>query len=491
MTYVNFLYDHPMAQPAPGYPLPPSAPQSPPLPPPRVPRHRGLKIAVAITTVLASLSVIAVVVVGVGRLAGIGAAEPLPVAQRAADEPTAVSISEQEIKELLRAQSTALAERDEQAFLRNFGPKARPGQRRTFRNLGKIPFVTASYEIIKSAGRATDSFGRGAKISVDVAFVHQIKNVDVRPVAEWYRWTVEKRPGGKPIITAVGGSPAAYGDAKFVYYPMPWDIYDDMYVVRRPHVLIITKKANRAVADRSAPILERAAVDNLSAWRRNGPPGTVTLPGFMIALEPERRVYNKLFRVALKDNPNEAGFALAMRSFQRAGEDGVGFGGARIAMDTRDSRWTGPNWRAGVLDIGRHEIAHAMVDPLLADSAGVLNSPETWLVEGFANYMAGRGRPDLQREHVAALRGWTGFTGHLPNRFFFYAADSRDNSAHYALGTLAARYIADTWGEKALMRLVTEAYRKPGELDRQLTEITGLSMAEFERRWAAEVRKHL
>lgn len=480
-----------MAQPSPGHLLPPPVPPPFPPPPPPAPRHRGLKIAVAITSTLALLSVVAVMVVGVGKLAGTPTAEPLPVAQRAEHDPATVSISDQEIQALLRAQSTALADRDEQAFLRNFGPKARPGQRRMFRNLGKIPFVTASYEIIKSAGRSSDSFGRGVKVAVDVAFVHQIKDVDIRPVAEWYRWTVEKQPGGKPVITAVGGSPAAYGDAKFVYYPMPWDLYDDMYVVRRPHVLITTKAANRAVADRSAAILERAAVDNLAAWRRNGPPGTVTLPGFMIALEPERRVYNKLFRVALQDNPNEAGFAMAMRSFQRAGESGVDFGGARIAMDTRDSRWTGPDWRTGVLDIGRHEIAHAMVDPLLAGSAGGLNSPETWLVEGFANYMAGRGRPDLQRRHVAVLRGWDRFTGHLPDQFSFYAADARDNAAHYALGTLAARYIAATWGEKALMRLVTEAYRKPGEPDRQLREVTGLSKAAFERRWAAEVRKYL
>ena len=39
-------------------------------------------------------------------------------------------------------------------------------------------------------------------------------------------------------------------------------------------------------------------------------------------------------------------------------------GGARIVMDTAESRFTRPDYASGVLEISHHELAHTMVEPL-------------------------------------------------------------------------------------------------------------------------------
>ncbi|MFC4530667.1 hypothetical protein [Sphaerisporangium dianthi] len=445
-----------------------------------------MKIAVFTVWALAAASIAAVIVVGIGKIKG---SDPgaLPTAQGA---EKSVTITQEEITALLDEHGRALTGRDEKAFTAPFAGAAKASQRTLFKNLLKIPFQTTSFKVISSGGRASDTFGRGATINVDVAFVHQIKGVDVRPVAEWYRWTVEKKPKGRPTVTKVSGSPNAYGESKFVFYPGPWDVYSDMHVEKRPHVLITTHAKNAAIARRTADVFERAAADDLNAWRRYGPRDGVTLPGFLIALEPDRKVYNTLFRVALKNDPNEAGFALAMYTFTDDLDDGLPIGGARIAIDTTASRAGLPGGLPYARDVARHEIAHAMVDPLQKPRSSLSSRPATWVVEGFADYMAGRGLPRRQQDALDAVRGRP-FDGHLPLDFSFYADDGRARAANYALGTLAMRFMAAKWGDKAVMSLVAAHYAEPGRLHKQIEQATGLSFEAFERQWAAYVRSRI
>jgi hypothetical protein len=105
-----------------------------------------------------------------------------------------VSITPDDLKSMLDEHAKALRDGDADAYLHPFvGDDLKAQQRRLFDNLRKVPFSKVAYEVTASAGRGNDSYGKGASLDVDVAFVHQIKNMDVAPVTEWYSWTVDKK----------------------------------------------------------------------------------------------------------------------------------------------------------------------------------------------------------------------------------------------------------------------------------------------------------
>ncbi len=160
----------------------------------------------------------------------------------------------------------ALRAGDEQTFLKPFTGRARDAQRRTFRNLTKLRFVRAAYTLVAS----TQVDARTTQATV--AFVHQIKNVDLLPVAETYVWTVKRGPRGL-TVTKVAGA-----DEPGSYHPMPWDLYRDMTVITRRNVLVIAPKRARALAKKAAGTLADAAADDLAVWKRNGPPGSSPRP---------------------------------------------------------------------------------------------------------------------------------------------------------------------------------------------------------------------
>ncbi|MBT2395178.1 hypothetical protein [Streptomyces sp. ISL-100] len=266
-------------------------------------------------------------------------------------------LSQEDIGTLLDGRTTALKSGDEDECLAPFAGKAKETQRKLFRNLRKVPFAEAKYKVILQTGDGTNEYGSDVKLALDVAFVHQVEGVDVHPVSEWYRWTVERQSeAAEPRITEVGGSPSACGSASAVYYPAPWDIYDDMYVKRQPHTVTIAAKKNAADASRFAPIIEQGAKTDLELWESKGPSVANTPKGFLVVLEPDRKTYAKLY--------NSAGEDIGWDAERYGGEkDELEFGGARIKMDASSGRFTSPSWQCDVADISRHEVAHALVQP--------------------------------------------------------------------------------------------------------------------------------
>ncbi|WP_067069885.1 hypothetical protein [Carbonactinospora thermoautotrophica] len=403
------------------------------------------------------------------------------------DAGAPVVLAEDEIRALLRKHSRALRERDEKAFLDLYDPKNTKlvdDQRRLYRNLLKVPFREARYEIIRRLGRSVDTFGRGVRVTVDVAFVHQIEGVDIRPVTEWYRWTVVKAaPNAKPVVTAVDGSPKGFGGSKYVYYPAPWDVYPRMHVVRTGHALLLASDRTLAKTERLAPVAERAALDNLAAWRRHGPKGEV-LPGFLVVLENDRELFFRLFRSAQDTDSDEAGVSIPMATFGH--EDRVRFGGSRIVVDLASGFFQAPR---GALEIFRHEMAHSLIQPL--DAADSPARPRFWVVEGFAEYLALRGTDPARGAHSAALREYLRrgrFTGRLPTDRDMYHEDLLIAAASYQLGYWAIRFIAEEHGEDKAFAFVARHYQDPAALDAAIRETTGLSRAQFEARWARYVR---
>ncbi|MGN9761241.1 hypothetical protein [Streptomyces sp. SD31] len=467
----------------------------PPPPPPPPPGNsgggKGLKGVVIGLLVLAVVAVFAVGGLAVYQAVGGGS---LPGAQGGDDEKQQI-LSSDEIATLLNGRTDALKSGDEDEFLEPFVGEAKDKQRAIFKNLRKIPFTESKYMVLQQTGDGSDEWGSDVKLALDVAFVHQIKGIDVRPVSEWYRWTVEKQSeSAEPQISEVGGSPGASAMANAVYYPAPWDLYDDMYVKRQAHTITIAAKKNAADASRFAPIVEDSAKKDLELWASNASSVPNTPEGFLVVLEPDRKTYTKLYNNNGQDVGWDAGQSVPMPAFNASyggGEDALEYGGARIKMDTSTGRFTSSWWQRGVGDISRHEIAHALVQP--QDPGAYGQDEETsiraWVVEGFAEYVSYRFDRAMGDASVRSDLAGEEFDGQLPGQDF--ELQNSSVGANYSLSYLAIRFIAEKGGEEALFEFVVDHYRKPTNLDQQLQTAVGMNESEFEAAWAQYVRSNI
>ena len=128
-----------------------------------------------------------------------------------------------------------------------------------------------------------------------------------------------------------------------------------------------------------------------------------------------------------------------------------------------------------------HEAVH--VATFSADA-----SLPSWLLEGFADYVALRDVPlplsTTARQIIAEVRS-DGVPRHLPG-----AGEFNDQSetfgAEYEAAWLACRLLARQAGEQALVR-VYDAVRDGADVDTALRRETGLSLRAFTARWRAEL----
>ncbi len=407
----------------------------------------------------------------------------------ASADPDIVAVTEEEITALVEGHGRALASGDADAFVSIFDGKLADGQRRVFANLRKVPLAEVSYQVLQRSGQSADSFGRGLKFTQDVAFVHRFAGADLRPVSEWYRWTVEKASAGAPlVVTKVAGAPppSLGGTTKTVYYPGPWDIWPDIEIVRAGAGVVLARPQHADLARRVAPIVARATTANLAFWRRNGDPRTVMPTGFVVALAEGPTQLGNLFR---KTTASEAGVSIAMPSW---GSGDVKIGGTRVVLDTTSGYF---DTQAGLEELVTHELAHSLVASL--DAGGFsLFGKANWIVEGFAEYLTNRDIPvsRTQRYHEgrAYLAGQRAqpFTGTLPSNLDWGRQDL--THAHYLMGELAMRHIAARYGDRKLTAAVTAAYRAGGDdAEAALFRTLGVTRTDFERQWANYVRKQL
>ncbi|WP_280703184.1 hypothetical protein [Kitasatospora sp. GP82] len=389
-------------------------------------------------------------------------------------------------QKLADGMTAALSARDEEAFLKPFkGNEVREKQRKVFRNLVKIPWAAAHWETQFAAPLNGDMM---------VTFVHQVKGVDSKPVPEVYNWRVE--PGGTaPVITAVSGSKDLMGKTSDTsYYPAPWDFYNDLAVENRGNLVVVADSGQAAEVKRDADVLAQAAKDDLAAWNKAAPPapaGRESAPGFFVVLEKRRDVYNKLYAGEGRTNDSlEAGVNMPIPAYDSKDTKQLESGGSRIVMDTTQSRFASADWKEGVSEIGRHEMGHALVEPFGTEQVLVqgLQDTQMWVVEGFAEYMAYRGKSDLARADLkASLQGYR-FDGTLPESLDFYSNQGQARAAHYALGASALQYMGQKYGEDKVFAFVAAHYADPKQYQRQITDATGLTLQQFQTDWAAYVR---
>ncbi|MFD9126837.1 hypothetical protein [Kitasatospora sp. NPDC059571] len=394
--------------------------------------------------------------------------------------------------------TAALAAKDEEAFLKPFkDAQLREKQRRTFRNLVRIPWDKAEWVVRAPAPTVTGE--------LPVTFVHQVKGVDLLPLPEEYTWHV----AGTGVTGTATASAAATGtgaddrvitdvagdsSSNTALYPGPWDLYGELAVAVRGNLVVVADKAQGGEVARDADILDRAAQDDLAAWRKAGPAtsgGRSAGRGFFVVLEKNRDVYNKLYAGDGRKNDRlEAGVNMPVVAYGARHEES---GGSRIVMDTAQSRFTGKNWKDGVSEIGRHEMAHAIVEPFRTEVALVkdMASTQMWVVEGFADYMAFRGRDAAAAADTkAALHGYAAPVG-LPPVADFYSDKARQRSANYTLSADAVRYLAATYGEDKALAFVAAHYTDPKNYQQEIATATGRSVEQFQAEWAADLRSRV
>ncbi|WP_066950513.1 hypothetical protein [Microtetraspora fusca] len=417
---------------------------------------------------------------------------------KGATDPSTVVVKDEEITALVEQHSKALAAGDAAAFTSIFDKKNAAlvrDQTRVLANLRKMPFSEMSYKVLVGRdGRVEDSFGRGVKFTQDVAFVHRFAGIDLRPVSEWYRWTIEKASADAPlVVTKVGGAspPILSGEgSKTVFYPGPWDIWPDVTVVKAGGNVILTRSQDAALAQRAASAVAGAAAADLAYWKRNGDPDAQVPAGFVVALVKGKAQLGNLFR---KTQANEAGVSIGMPSWGAAG-DPVKIGGTRVVMDTTSQFFDDAE---GISEISRHELAHSLIAGL--DSAEFsLFGKANWIVEGFAEYVANRDGPMGRNRRLPEGRAYLAgqldvarpFDGTLPDNVFW---DSKGmTSVNYLMGHLAMRYIAERYGDQKLVAGVVAAYRAHGDdSEAALFQELGVKKTDFERQWAGYVRRVL
>ncbi|AGZ43919.1 hypothetical protein [Actinoplanes friuliensis] len=434
-----------------------------------------------------------VVVVGAGVAVGVvvggkddGPAATGPKTAVLGQDSTSVRVDKRELDTLANDRSTALVKGDLDDFLAPLDPAATTmitKERQLFANLKKIKFARAQYAPFDQVGRTADRFGRAVTVNLDVAFVHQIDGFDTDPVEEWYRWTVVKKDAKAPlVITAIGPAPAdAVSNSESVMYPAPWDKWPDMQVVKTEHTLFLVDKPMLGKTRKYAPVAETAARRVLADWKASGVDAPV-FDRFVSSLVPTRAQLGSLYQV-IKGETTEAGRMMPMSTY---GSDRR-VGGTRSLFDAGSGFFSGGD----TAEIFRHEYAHAAVEALNANDnpdAGIWG-PERWIIEGFAEYVANRGRPTVGiRGPSAAKLVRSDFKGTLPAAVAWDVPDSAVMNYHYYLGHQAFRFMAKKYGSNKVFEFTATYYRGGQSLDEVFQKVLGTSRSAFESQWASFVR---
>jgi hypothetical protein len=388
-----------------------------------------------------------------------------------------------EIATLLAEHTGALAKRDLQAFLAPFDPADKDliaRQTTLFHSLNKLPLAEARYEEFGATVSTEGTF------DVKVSFVHRFDGADPSPVDELYEWTMTRAsPDAALKVTAVkGGLPTDENSDMVTYYPAPWDRGRPIHVEKTPHTVVIADESLKVEARRYARLAERAAKDNLAAWRAGGVDAKVP-QGFVISLVKGKKDLGSLYRTT-KDTPVESGVAISVRPAGALNGDEIAT--SRVVIDVGD-KYHFAKGDGRELEIFRHELAHAIVAVLMKRAgASAFDFPEKWVVEGFAEYLAHGRKPfttsDRTAEARQILRSYD-YQQDLPNNVSWKMEGRL--SYNYWLGHSAMSYLADRYGQEKVYQFVAKHYQG-APVTKVTRDVLGVSYADFEAGWEAHLK---
>jgi hypothetical protein len=386
------------------------------------------------------------------------------------------------VTELLDRRAKAVAGHDEQAFLATLDPRADAAfvstQRRLFQNLAGVPFDEWSYRL-----HADDT--------LDVAEVPD--SFTSAPSDELWAPAVDLRyalRGGDVIPTErrMGYLFARHGDAWYLRsdtaldglgrrtWRGPWD-FAPCLVTTTGHGIVLSHPGNQPMVDRLVreldPSVEAVGALWPTSWSRRVVLMLPDSPGEMRALVGPDFPVESVVAVAVADRVDNKTRTVA---------------GQRVVLSPMGVRSLSV---ASLRVVLRHEITH------LAARADTVDDSPTWLLEGFADYVGYRdsgvtlaeGAPDLA-ERVRR----DGPPAGLPEDRAFRSGGS-DFDLAYQQSWSIARYVADTYGEQALIamyrKLAAAGAASATETDGMLREVLGVDRAGLVAGWQAYLRESL
>lgn len=254
-----------------------------------------------------------------------------------------------------------------------------------------------------------------------------------------------------------------------------WDYGHVTSVVDGPFVALVRCRAQTDCVDSANRVLDLAAqgLERVRPyWDGPKPEGAVVL---VAGSGPElKRILQATFDV------NDF-VAFAMSS--ETADDELWFSGPRIAFSP--TALAGAD-RSRILHILSHEMLH-----IITRSASGPFVP-LWLEEGYAEY-AGTGADPAALSYFRSVVASGGFDGRLPQNHQFTTGDDIYDS--YQKGLSAVRFMVERYGLDALNRLYADigGRRVVAGTDRYLVDQAfranlGLSLRNFERKWASSIR---
>lgn len=406
-----------------------------------------------------------------GDLGGAAAPAPdLPVDANTPDPGTAAADAlDRALTNVLRAREQAALDGDATGFLRTVSSRSVSDleqQRILAGNLAELPLSQWRYAL----GGAPDSnaerverllrrVGAGAVVRA-VDLTYQLKGFDVRPVEAEYIVVFVEGPEGWKVAAEIDTGA----------FLAPWNVAP-LNVVQGTSTLVLNAStrfsSSQLVASGDAAV---AAVTKIwgGGWDRK-----------VVVVVPVDQ--NQLGRFLRRDAANYDQLA-AVATSELSGDSFIG---------AANRVWVNPGTWGRVNPLGRsivlrHEFTH------VATGAAVPGDFPIWLEEGLADYIGYRGSgvaPSIvARDLLDDVRAGR-LPAALPDRSDF-AAGSPTLDTAYESAWWACRYLAQTYGERALLNVYREALDEPDQAraaDRALRSVVGISEAELTRRWQASL----
>lgn len=380
-------------------------------------------------------------------------------------EPDAAeSISDDDAVAMAQRLSAALEQDDEEEWASLFEVDEEKEEeiRRWFRSVRSVPMderaMVAELVLARDTAEGT---------AVQMGFVHQITDGDVLAGVESYRVSLDREPGEDPVVVGWRGQNSTDG------YPQLWDLAD-IQVHEVPGALVL------APADRDVQaVLPGVSQGALNALEDFG--GDDDGSRLVVALVDDEQL------AAIHESSGAgtpAGLVQIIPGAQSADPSALGFeqeGWAErinISLDAveADAAVGSP---PGGFDLVRHEALHALVD----DEAQVTSSP-MWVSEGFATWYGVRRDYDLSaaiRDEVAQ----DGLPEALPGEDDF-ASDEQVEGA-YVLGSSVFLFMEERLGFDVTrdvgVALSTMEWRRRGDVDETLVELTGWTLDQLQEEW--------
>jgi hypothetical protein len=375
-----------------------------------------------------------------------------------------------EIERLLRIRSAAVVHHNRVAFMATLDPvgkKFRRSQSRMFAHIAPVPLSTWSYSmtaIPRPAPPNAAHYEAPTWAPEYFALHYRLTDFDDKPTTLQQYPTFVKRDGRWYLASLTDYAPRHLRSATDIWDHGPVKVLRsrDVLVIGAPSQASTMAEVRRQVQAAIRPVTAVWGSD----WARRA-----------VVLVPETVREMALIDDYEGDLDNLAALTSAEVSTTAGSPTPVG---DRITINPQ-------NWpllsEIGATVVIRHELTH------VATRAATGTQTPTWLSEGFADYIGFLAAPVSVSVAAAALNKAVD-AGRLPDELPTNRDFSSSNprlAVHYEAAWLACRYIAERFGERALVRFYRAVGTSPNRGRIALTDALStqlrMTLAQFVTRW--------